>query len=68
MRQRQERLELKTPGRGLHEVTDEVAAVVAASGVATGLCVVFCPHTSASLVLQENADPSARADLLAWLA
>lgn len=68
MRQRQERLELKTPGRGLHEVTDEVAAVVAASGVATGLCVVFCPHTSASLLLQENADPSARADLLAWLA
>jgi secondary thiamine-phosphate synthase enzyme len=67
VRQRQERLEIRTPGRGLHEVTEEVAAVVAASGVATGLCVVFCPHTSASLVLQENADPSARADLLAWL-
>mgnify|MGYP001769244907 FL=1 len=66
--QRQERLELRTPGRGLHEVTGEVAAVVARSGVTTGLCVVFCPHTSASLVLQENADPSARADLLAWLA
>ena len=66
--QRQERLEIRTPGRGLHEVTDEVAAVVARSGVATGLCVVFCPHTSASLVLTENADPSARADLLAWLA
>lgn len=57
---------MRTPGRGLHEVTEEVAAVVAASGVTTGLCVVFCPHTSASLVLQENADPSARADLLAW--
>jgi secondary thiamine-phosphate synthase enzyme len=66
--QRQERLELATPGRGLHEVTGEVAAVVARSGVTTGLCVVFCPHTSASLVLTENADPSARADLLAWLA
>lgn len=66
--QRQERLEVRTPGRGLHEVTGAVAAVVARSGVATGLCVVFCPHTSASLVLQENADPSARADLLAWLA
>ena len=66
--QRQERLEIRTPGRGLHEVTGEVAAVVARSGVTTGLCVVFCPHTSASLVLQENADPSARADLLAWLA
>lgn len=57
---------MRTPGRGLHEVTEEISAVVAASGVATGLCVVFCPHTSASLVLQENADPSARADLLAW--
>lgn len=65
---RQERLELTTPGRGLHEVTEAVAAVVARSGVTTGLCVVFCPHTSASLVLTENADPSARADLLAWLA
>ena len=66
--QRQERLEVGTPGRGLHEVTGAVAAVVARSGVATGLCVVFCPHTSASLLLQENADPSARADVLAWLA
>jgi secondary thiamine-phosphate synthase enzyme len=66
--QRQERLEVRTPGRGLTEVTSAVAAVVARSGVATGLCVVFCPHTSASLILQENADPSARADLLAWLA
>jgi secondary thiamine-phosphate synthase enzyme len=65
--QRQERLAVRTPGRGLHEVTPAVAGVVARSGVTTGLCVVFCPHTSASLLLQENADPSARADLLAWL-
>ena len=56
------------PGRGLHEVTASVSAVVERSGVTTGLCVVFCPHTSASLLLQENADPSARADLLAFLA
>jgi len=68
VKQLQERLELRTPGRGLHEVTEAVAAVVARSGVATGLCVVFCPHTSASLLLSENADPTARADLLAWLA
>ena len=66
--QRQERIEVLTPGRGLHEVTGAVAEVVARSGVATGLCVVFCPHTSASLLLTENADPSARADLEAWLA
>lgn len=67
MIQRQETLELKTPGRGLHEVTEEVQRVVAESGVGTGLCVVLCPHTSASLVVQENADPSARRDLLAFL-
>ena len=48
-------------------MTDAVAAVVAASGVATGLCVVFCRHTSCSLIIQENAAPSARADLEAWL-
>ncbi len=65
--QRQETLEVRTPGRGLHEVTAEIQRVVAASGVGTGLCVILCPHTSASLVLQENADPSARRDLLAWL-
>ena len=67
MRQAQQLLEVATPGRGLHDVTDAVAAVVAASGVATGLCVVFCRHTSCSLIIQENADPSARADLEAWL-
>jgi len=66
--QRQERIEVLTPGRGLHEVTSAVAEVVARSRVTTGLCVVFCPHTSASLLLTENADPSARADLEAWLA
>jgi len=59
---------MRTPGRGLHEVTRAVAEVVARSRVTTGLCVVFCPHTSASLLLTENADPSARADLEAWLA
>lgn len=67
MRQHQEALEIRTPGRGLHEITGPVSRVVRASGVATGLCVVFCRHTSCSLVIQENADPSARADLEAWL-
>lgn len=60
-------LEVASPGRGLHDVTADVARAVAASGVSDGLCVVFCRHTSASLVIQENADPSAAADLLAWL-
>jgi len=63
----QETLELSTPGRDLLEITGPVAAVVRRSGVTRGLCVVFCQHTSASLLIQENADPSARADLLAWL-
>jgi len=65
--QDQQLLQVPTPGRGLHDVTAAVADVVAGSGVTTGLCVVFCQHTSCSLVIQENADPSARADLEAWL-
>lgn len=65
----QHRLVVDTRGRGqgLQEITCTIAAVVADSGVDTGLCVVFVRHTSCSLVIQENADPSARADLEAWL-
>jgi len=48
-------------------VTAAVADVVAEAAVRTGLCVVYCRHTSCSLLIQENADPSARADLLDWL-
>ena len=55
-------------GQGLHEITREVEAVVAEAGVDDGLCTVFIPHTSASLTIQENADPSARRDLEHWLA
>ena len=53
--------------RGLNDVTDEVARVVEAAGVREGLCTVFIRHTSASLVIQENADPAARRDLEAFL-
>ncbi|MGD8395904.1 MAG: secondary thiamine-phosphate synthase enzyme YjbQ [Candidatus Eiseniibacteriota bacterium] len=60
-------LSVSTTGRGLVDITRRVAECVEASGVQTGLCVVFCTHTSASLVIQENADPSATRDLLAWL-
>jgi len=62
-----ERLTVKTGGKGLHEITDHVRAVIARSGVEDGLCTLFIQHTSASLVIQENADPSARRDLEAWL-
>jgi secondary thiamine-phosphate synthase enzyme len=54
---------ITTRGRGLHEVTTEVQRAVAASGVRDGLCTVFVHHTSASLVLSENADPAVRRDL-----
>jgi secondary thiamine-phosphate synthase enzyme len=59
---------VRTPGQGLHEITREVAAAVGESGVGEGLCTVFIRHTSASLTIQENADPSARRDLERWLA
>jgi len=61
------RLTIRIPGQGLHEITREVAEVVRASGVREGLCTVFLQHTSASLTIQENADPSARHDLERWL-
>lgn len=60
-------LTIHTPGRGLHEITSEVRRVVQDSGIEIGLCTVFIRHTSASLTIQENADPSARRDLESWL-
>jgi len=61
------RLSIPTRGQGLHEITSEVASVVEAADLDQGLCTVFIQHTSASLVIQENADPSARTDLENWL-
>jgi secondary thiamine-phosphate synthase enzyme len=65
---RVEKLRLQVPGQGMHEITREVGGVVRAAGVGEGLCTVYMPHTSASLVIQENADPSAQRDLERWLA
>ena len=62
-----ERLALEVPGPGLHELTDDAQAVVARSGLEEGLCTLFVQHTSASLVIQENADPAVQRDLQAWL-
>jgi secondary thiamine-phosphate synthase enzyme len=56
-----------TQAQGLVEVTRLVAAAVAAAKIAEGLCTVFVRHTSASLVIQENADPTAKQDLERWL-
>ena len=62
-----EQLQIRTAGKGLHEITREVQALIRASGVDEGLCTVMIQHTSASLTIQENADPSARRDLEAWM-
>ncbi len=62
-----QRLVIRTRGKGLQEITVEVRRVVDDAGVADGLCTVMVQHTSASLTIQENADPSARRDLHAWL-
>ncbi len=67
MRQAQATLSTRTCGRGLHEVTAEVDRWVRESGVADGLLTVFIRHTSASLTIQENADPSVRRDLDTFL-
>jgi secondary thiamine-phosphate synthase enzyme len=58
----------RTPGRGLHEITREVAAWVAAQGMSKGLLTLFIRHTTASLLIQENADPDVLADLDTFLA
>ena len=59
-------LGVRTRGKGTYEITAEVAAAVRASGIAEGIATVFVRHTSASLVIMENADPSARRDLETW--
>ncbi len=63
MEQRLRRLEVTTRGRGLVEVTGDVLRWVAAQAIATGLLTIWCRHTSASLLVQENASPDVRADL-----
>ena len=67
MKLHEESLLISTPGRGLIDITRELDAAVRRSGIATGLAHVFVRHTSASLVIQENADPSVRRDLERWL-
>lgn len=68
MKMHQEHVRIEARGPGLHDVTEEIERVVKASGVRTGMCNVFVQHTSASLVVQENADPAVRRDLQRFLA
>jgi secondary thiamine-phosphate synthase enzyme len=63
----QKTLTVATSGQGLYEISAAVARVVEDSGLSIGIANAFCQHTSCSLVLMENADPTARSDLERWL-
>lgn len=65
---KQTSLTVATQGRGTYEITDEVERFIAGSGIETGLCHIFVHHTSASLMLCENADPTVRQDLETFMA
>ena len=65
---RQYDFEVRTPGRGFSDITSQVAAAVREAGAHTGVVTVFLRHTSASLILCENADPSVRDDLETFMA
>ena len=62
-----ESISIPVLGQGLHGITDRVRSVVSACGLTEGLCTLFIRHTSASLLIQENYDDSARVDLENWL-
>jgi secondary thiamine-phosphate synthase enzyme len=68
MRQATGTIEIETPRQGLLDITADVARWVAAQAMSEGLLTLFCRHTSASLLVQENAAPAARADLEAYFA
>jgi secondary thiamine-phosphate synthase enzyme len=63
MKQVQGTLGFSTPGQGLSEITGDIGRWIAGQGIATGLLTIYCQHTSASLVIQENADPDVIRDL-----
>ena len=60
-------LNIKVSGQGLHDITSQLKLLVSEAGSIEGLCTLFIQHTSASLIIQENYDPSARYDLENWL-
>lgn len=66
MRQTTTMLTIATPSAGLHDITGRIARWVGEAGIEEGLLTVFCRHTSASLLIQENAARAVRTDLLAW--
>ena len=68
MKQTQHKLSIRTNGQGLYEVTGEIAAWVEGQEIDGGLLTIFIRHTSASLVIQENADPAVQRDIEAFFA
>lgn len=66
MKQHQSHITQRTTGPGLYDITHNVAAIVKQSAITTGLAHIFCRHTSASLIIQENADPDVQRDLVAF--
>lgn len=68
LRQVSGQISIRAGGPGLHDFTSEVRDFVAKSGISSGLLTIFCRHTSASLLIQENAAPAARRDLEAYFA
>lgn len=64
----QQLLKISTTGKSLSKITAKIEAIVAQSGVETGLCTLFLRHTSASLIIQENADPDVLKDLATFMA
>ena len=64
----QETIRQRTRGRGTYDITAQVQAIVRNAGIHTGLCHLFLQHTSASLIICENADPSVRSDLERFMA
>ncbi|PLY17081.1 MAG: secondary thiamine-phosphate synthase [Sedimenticola sp.] len=64
----QQSIQVTTQGRGTYNISPEIRRLIQESGITTGLCHIFCQHTSASLILCENADPSVRRDLEMFMA
>jgi len=64
----QKLLKISTTGKSLQNITPKIEAIVAESGIETGLCTLFLRHTSASLLIQENADPGVLQDLASFMA
>lgn len=68
MKQYQKAISIKTVGKSLHKITNQIKKIVTESQINTGLCMVFVRHTSASLIIQENADPDVLQDLETFFA